>query len=201
MRFVQFRRMFCVGCSLVASLFLANQARACLNTGTLEPCHCVQDMMMSVLRAAEPAVSPTLTGSLQSADATAQPPSITRAVAVGDTYYHSDDGNLFGNVTIQVGDTVHWAFVSGFHTVTSVPNSPLQWGSPQGTGFPGDTYDYTFMQPGVYEYYCLVHDFLSGDQVSGPQIGFVTVQAAPEPGCATLLAIGAMAMLAKRRKR
>ena len=63
---------------MLLTAFLAASARACLLQGNAEPCHCVENMLLSVTRAAEPVGSPTLTGSLQSSA-----PPITAGVEVG----------------------------------------------------------------------------------------------------------------------
>jgi plastocyanin len=77
-------------------------------------------------------------------------------------------GNVFSPTTlnIQVGDTVHWAWSSGFHSVTSgtcnpgcTPNGKFDSGQ-HGTPF---SFDVTFNQAGTYPYYCSVH----GGMMSG----------------------------------
>jgi len=61
------------------------------------------------------------------------------------------------NLTINVGDIVHWTNVSGTHSVDgSLSEFP---GNPQGfsTGDPESgawTFDFTFTIPGVYNYHC-----------------------------------------------
>ena len=183
---------------MLLTAFLAASARACLLQGNAEPCHCVENMLLSVTRAAEPVGSPTLTGSLQSSA-----PPITAGVEVGSNYYHTDinpgdgAGDGFGNVTIHVGDTVHWAFSSG-HTVTATPNSLDQFDS----GFlsSGQSFDRTFNTAGHFQYYCQLHSFTNANgSASGPQVGTVTVLPVPEPGSLTLLAIGVIAFGRKRK--
>jgi plastocyanin len=69
-------------------------------------------------------------------------------------------------VTIHVGDTVRWTWVSDVHTVTSGVNgvadgkfcSPKDTSCttpvPSNTGF---VYQHTFTQAGTYPYYCVYH--------------------------------------------
>jgi plastocyanin len=71
-------------------------------------------------------------------------------------------------VNISVGDTVRWTWESDFHSVTSgVPCTPDgQFCSPDNmncdagilnnTGF---VYEFTFTQPGMYQYFCALHCF------------------------------------------
>jgi plastocyanin len=63
-----------------------------------------------------------------------------------------------GPVTVSPGTTVRWVNEDrALHTVTS-----------EGSGGPlaseklgrGDTYEYTFREPGQYDYYCVVHPFM-----------------------------------------
>lgn len=70
-----------------------------------------------------------------------------------------DDGgnNRFepASVTIPVGTTVTWTWVSGFHNV--VPNgTPGFTGSGQPVSAP-HTFSQTFDTPGTYLYFCVVH--------------------------------------------
>ena len=68
-----------------------------------------------------------------------------------DPYYSPQD------LTIQVGDIVHWSNVNGTHNVngtqTTFPSNPESFtsGSTQNGSW---TYDHTFMVPGVYDYHC-----------------------------------------------
>src|SRR5262249_33219463 len=59
------------------------------------------------------------------------------------------------NVTIQVGDTVHWVWDASNHTTTSVGGIAEQWDSGlHNTGF---TFDHTFTHAGSFQYYCIPH--------------------------------------------
>lgn len=87
------------------------------------------------------------------------------------------------NIVIDVGDIVHWVWVSGLHNVESgvvvngvgVHDGIFISGSPTGIG--GTTYDLTFdeaflqahpMPDNRYDYYCIVH-------TSVDMVGTVTV--------------------------
>ncbi len=71
-------------------------------------------------------------------------------------------------VNISVGDTVRWTWESDFHSVTSgtpctedgqfcsPDNMHCEAGTLSNTGF---VYEFTFMQPGMYQYFCALHCF------------------------------------------
>jgi len=71
-------------------------------------------------------------------------------------------------VNIRVGDTVRWTWESDFHSVTSgtpctengqfcsPDNMNCEAGILNDTGF---VYEFTFMQPGMYQYFCALHCF------------------------------------------
>src|SRR6266704_3524560 len=73
-----------------------------------------------------------------------------------------DNAFLPKNINITTGTTVIWNYASNWsslHTVTSVGNT-TQSGSPllnSGTLHPGQSYSYTFYQPGLYTYQCSYH--------------------------------------------
>ena len=91
------------------------------------------------------------------------------------------DGILFlpPDITIEVGDTVHWVWVSGFHNVESGTIDLIGNGIHDGNFISGaptltvsTTYDLTFdqtfldarlMPDNVYPYYCVVHAFVDMD--------------------------------------
>jgi plastocyanin len=79
------------------------------------------------------------------------------------------------NLTVNVGTTVTWVNKDTVgHTVTEGdPNSPKQPAlrvfdsSGQVSGNvtllqPGQSWSYTFTTPGAYEYYCIVHPYMTG---------------------------------------
>jgi len=73
-------------------------------------------------------------------------------------------------VNISVGDTVRWTWASDSHSVTSGPgtsctpdgqfcspdNMHCEAGTLSDTGF---VYEFTFTQPGMYQYFCALHCF------------------------------------------
>src|SRR5947209_7869055 len=52
------------------------------------------------------------------------------------------------NVTINVGDTIHWVWKTNFHSTTSVDGSGVSWDS--GVHNSGFTFDLTFNQAGTF---------------------------------------------------
>ena len=73
------------------------------------------------------------------------------------------------SITVPVGTTVTWADVSGSHTTTSYDGL---WDS--GDRLPaGQSFSYTFNQPGVYRYYCKPHE-------NSGMIGTVLVTGGPK---------------------
>ena len=63
-------------------------------------------------------------------------------------------------LNVAVGDVIHWVWVAGTHTTTSVtiPAGAATWDMPMDIS--NTTYDYTVTQPGVYSYQCNFHAFL-----------------------------------------
>ncbi len=112
---------------------------------------------------------------------------------------------------IQVGDTVHWVWVTGSHNVESGVTPPTDGNFNSGlpTAVVGTTYDVTFDQqflddnpmPGnVYPYYCVVH-------VGFGMTGTITVEVPPVPALSewglaamVLLMLGAGAVIVVRRR-
>ncbi len=68
-----------------------------------------------------------------------------------------------GEVTINVGDTVVWTSSASFnHTVTSDDGT-----FSSGTLSGGNSFDFTFTEPGTYAYYCDFHGGPGGTGMSG----------------------------------
>lgn len=61
------------------------------------------------------------------------------------------------NLSVVVGDTVVWAWLSGSHTTTSttVPSGAATWNATLNSGNPGFMYEVT--EPGTYTYRCVPH--------------------------------------------
>jgi len=96
---------------------------------------------------------------------------------------------------INTGDTIRWLFDMEGHSATSVAGIPEQWNS----GFPsmGSTFDHTFTNVGVWEYYCQSHGFDNGNGTAGGMAGKVTV--VPEPTTLLVSAAGLIALYWRRR--
>lgn len=100
-----------------------------------------------------------------------QPAGPTEVKALG-----SECGQCFepAKVTVEAGAKVHWADVSGSHTVTF--KDPVDGGAAPDSGNldPGQSYELTFPKAGVYEYRCRYHssDFGEGKGM----VGTVTVR-------------------------
>jgi len=101
--------------------------------------------------------------------------------------------------TIKQGDTIRWQFDSDFHTTTSARGLVEQWDS--GLLGPGSVFNHTFTHTGTFEYYCSIHGFDLGNGHTGGMAGKITVQAVPEPAGLSALAVGAAALLVRRRRR
>jgi len=62
-------------------------------------------------------------------------------------------------LTVAVGTTVTWKGVSGSHTVTSDPGSPVTFDQPISQG---GTVTVTFAAAGTYHYHCSIHPSMHG---------------------------------------
>jgi plastocyanin len=103
----------------------------------------------------------------------------------GNTVAAGPDGELVFDpeeITVSVGDTVTWEFVSPGHNVyayddqedVSLPDGAEGFGSVEkgdqfGTNSQGDTFEYTFETAGTYEYVCVPH-------VASGMVGTVVVE-------------------------
>jgi plastocyanin len=92
-------------------------------------------------------------------------------------------GNAFApnNVSVNVGDTVTWNWVNGFHNVVAADGS-FTSGAPHGS--PGAPFAMTFNTAGTFFYYCEVHAPASAANdagiAAGQMVGKVVVQAASQ---------------------
>lgn len=83
------------------------------------------------------------------------------------------------DATINVGDTIRWVWVEGFHDTTAAAGQAETWASPT-TSQVGFTFSHTFTNVGSFNYYCTEHgEDLGGGQVKG-MAGSITVLSA---GC------------------
>lgn len=66
------------------------------------------------------------------------------------------------NLNVNVGDTIKWNYVNGFHTTTStsVPQGANTWDAPMQKA--GDTYQYIIAVAGTYDYVCSIHPQMIG---------------------------------------
>jgi len=63
-------------------------------------------------------------------------------------------------LTVKAGTTVTWINKDGdAHTVTAVGAKPLFGSNPLDTG---DSFSFTFGQPGTYAYFCKIHPTMKG---------------------------------------
>lgn len=106
-----------------------------------------------------------------------------------------------GEVTIEAGTTVRWVHTHDvFHTITSTDSLDEKQANGQfdeTMSSEGDTFEFTFEEPGTYHYFCKPH--------SGFMFGTITVEGggsadAPLPGAWALLGVlGAVAVVVARR--
>jgi plastocyanin len=80
---------------------------------------------------------------------------------------------------INVGDAIHWVWVTFNHSTTSVVGSAEVWDS--GVHNPPTTFDHTFTHAGTFSYYCVIHGFDNGNGTAGGMSGLITVRPVPEP--------------------
>lgn len=89
---------------------------------------------------------------------------ILHNVTVANNFFDPDD------LTINVGDTVRFTNVEGFHNVNgTTPDNPESFGNSVGEGW---VYDFVFTIPGDYAYHCDPH-------LSQNMVGSITVNAVP----------------------
>jgi len=79
------------------------------------------------------------------------------------------EGNTFqpGEVTVAVGGTVTWINEDSVgHTVTAGTRGSPTGAFDESVGA-GDSFSYTFEEPGVVEYYCSIHPGMDGTVIVG----------------------------------
>lgn len=126
-------------------------------------------------------------------------------VAHAETFIVELDGPafVFGGMTnmdidlsVEVGDTVRWVWISGFHNVVNGfpgdPDEDTLFNSGPPTNDPATFFEYIFDEEGIFGYHCEVHEDIG-------MISFVTVNAVPAPG--TILALAPVGMVLARRRR
>ena len=128
---------------------------------------------MSVGAAAMVAVVALVTGALVLHQTAGEASAKEVAVEVGDNFFEAQ------TITIAAGDTVTWNVEGNFgHTVTSESGvfdsgqDPLQQ---------GDTFSFTFNEPGTYPYYCRFHGGPGGVGMSGTVVVEAAAEQQPTP--------------------
>lgn len=99
------------------------------------------------------------------------------------------------DAVINVGDIVRWVALDDFHDTVAAVGQDEFWQSDFMQA--GDTFEYFFTIPGIYNYYCSPHGFDNGDGTASGMVGTITVLPTPA-SVATLLAAG---LYATRRRR
>lgn len=98
-----------------------------------------------------PTFTPTLTPTLTHTPTPACPP-VTRTVMMVNLQYQPQ------TITVTQGSTINW-FNEGPYTHTTTSDAGI-WGS--GILNPGQSYQFTFNNPGTYPYHCTVHPGMTG---------------------------------------
>lgn len=112
----------------------------------------------------------------------------------GMDFVYNGQANTDIDLTINVGDTVLWTWVSGFHNVASgLPGDPdagdlFLSGDP--TGAVGTTFEYTFAATGVVNYHCQIHGIMG-----------MTSSVTVVPGAPALGLLAPAGLIALRRRR
>jgi plastocyanin len=106
--------------------------------------------------------------------------------------------------TINVGDTIRWVWVDGFHSTTAAAGQADFWNSgnqsPSTPPAPPVTFDHTFTKAGTFGYYCDIHGFDAGGGKGGGMSGLITVRPVPEPSLILLTAALAGVGIARLRR-
>jgi plastocyanin len=103
--------------------------------------------------------SPTATSASSGATATIEPTNTTGTGSSGAVVNVANFQFSPSTLTIKAGTTVTFKGVSGDHTVTSDPDSPMAFD--QGVS-QGSSITITFANPGTYKYHCSIHASMHG---------------------------------------
>ena len=89
-------------------------------------------------------------------------PALIATPVVAAVYTVNQTGLTFdpAEITVKQGDTVHWVWTIGIHSVTSGsspsdPNAGQLFNAPLDTG--NRTFDFRFDNTGTFPYYCIYH--------------------------------------------
>lgn len=85
-------------------------------------------------------------------------------VSIDEAGYHSQV------VRIPAGASVRWTSIESLHSATSLDNL---WDS--GLLEVGDSYEFRFEEPGVYEYECLIHSWVFGTVIVVPVLAEIEI--------------------------
>ncbi len=112
----------------------------------------------------------------------------------GRSFVYDGLADMDIDLTINVGDTVRWEWISGFHNVVNGfpgdPDEDTLFNSGPPTSDTSTFFEYAFDDEGVFGYHCEVHEGIG-------MISFVTV--VPAPG--TMLAMAPVGLMLTRRRR
>jgi plastocyanin len=77
---------------------------------------------------------------------------------------------------VSVGDTIHWVWVTGFHTTfsnaQSIPANATTWNNPINSS--STSFDYKVTVPGTYVYACGIHGSITSGVPGGMSGSFTT---------------------------
>lgn len=91
-------------------------------------------------------------------------------------------------ISINTGDTAHWLWFDGFHTVVSYAETAAtpDWQTPSPLTASGQSFDHVFASNGTFTYYCNVHAVrsdadpanINASLLAGKMVGKITVATA-----------------------
>src|SRR3954454_4978409 len=154
----------------------AGSALACVGDGSTGSCQCASKFTLGT---APVTTSPAATAlSLPGSTRGATPGGAPNSTQLVHVFNFDFSTNVVGmpimDATISVGDSVHWVWDSGVHSVTTVAGSTDSFDSGIFVA-PSGAYDHTFTRAGVFNYFCTLHGFDNGDGSAGGMAGTITV--------------------------
>lgn len=90
---------------------------------------------------------------------------------------------VVNHITVSQGDTVHWIWLQGNHTTTSVAGSAETWNQPLNST--NVQFSRVFNNAGTFVYYCIPHGNDNGDGTASSMHGSITVLSAGPGACCT----------------